>query len=87
MVKVQVGAEQDGVVEILKGLTKGQSVVTVGNYELSDASAIKTAEGDKADDKKGADTDKSEAKGKPDTADKPDEKGKSDEKPTGAAAK
>lgn len=46
MVKVEVGAEQDGFVEVLKGLTGNDSVVSLGNYEISDGAAIKVAGGD-----------------------------------------
>ena len=63
LVKVETGAEQDGFIEIKKGLVKGQSVVTVGNYELSDGGAIKTKDDDKKDEKKDSKDDDKKAGG------------------------
>ena len=55
LVKVQTGADEDGWVEITKGLDKTQTVITLGNYELSDGGAIKLPEekkeGEKAEGK------------------------------------
>ena len=41
MIKIQTGSEEDGFVEVKKGLDKSQTVITLGNYELSDGSPIK----------------------------------------------
>lgn len=91
LTKVEVGSEQDGFTEIREGLQVGQSVVTLGNYELSDGAAIKTAEpDDKADvgDKSKADEKGDAGSSKPpgDKAESADNK-KGDQPSAGTVAK
>ena len=42
--EVKVGAEQNGVVEILSGLKAGEKIAKLGQYELSDGAKVKEAE-------------------------------------------
>ena len=41
---IVLGTEQDGRVEILKGLSRGEKVIQLGQYELSDGAKIREAE-------------------------------------------
>ncbi len=45
--EVMVGAEQDGLVEIVKGIASGEKVVRLGNYELTDGAKVEEAKPDK----------------------------------------
>lgn len=41
--EVAIGAEHDGMVEIAKGLQRGETVIRVGQYELADGAKVKPA--------------------------------------------
>jgi len=62
LVKPVTGIEEGDFIEVTKGLEKGQSVITVGNYELSDGGSIKTKEDEKKDGEKKDDDKKSDKK-------------------------
>ena len=51
LTKVELGAEEDESVDVLKGLKAGDKVVSLGNYELSDGAAIKIAVAEDTDKK------------------------------------
>ena len=42
--EVVTGAEQDGFVEVLKGVSRGDSVIRLGQYEIADGGKVKPAE-------------------------------------------
>jgi len=74
--EVSVGAEQAGQTEILKGISAGDHVIRLGQYELADGAKVKAPEAaDKekagADDRKDA-GDKADAADKKGAGDKPD---------------
>lgn len=50
--EIEVGGEQDGLVEIKKGVSANENVVTLGQYELADKAKVKEAEKPKPDDEK-----------------------------------
>jgi hypothetical protein len=43
MRQVTVGSERDGLAEIVKGVSAGERVITLGQYEIADGAAVRTA--------------------------------------------
>ena len=59
---VTVGAEQDGLIEIVRGLSPGTTVVKVGQYELTDGAKTRKPEAEGAKDDKSGDAKADDAK-------------------------